>query len=515
MPAHDPPLRSHPETHPETHPGALPSALKDLAHSLVVPALRWNGTEYRVDGSDATPPDLMRAGVAGFILFGGTARAAHDLIAALRTDAGRPLLFGADLERGAGQQLEGATRLPPAGALGDLDDVEVTRAAGELTAREARSLGLDMVFAPVADVAADPDSPIVGPRAFSADAGVAARHVAAWVGGALGAGVLPCVKHFPGHGRASGDSHVGRVRVTADAAALDHDLAPFRAGIEAGVPLVMPGHLVVPALDPEGRIATVSPPMLSGLLRERLGFDGVVVTDALLMAGAGDLARTAVGALRAGVDLLLYPESVETAVEALVAAAADDPAFWDRMRAAHRRVGSLAQKMENAREGGRPSPDAHREGWASVGGARDRERAMSWATASVRRVRGDASPPGPDGPVRVIDVDDDVGGPYPPPSRAPFRDAMAPVETSAAATVIALWADTRGWKGRAGLSAAAAAALRGALSAAADSASVHVVVFGGPRAVVDVPTGPTVWLAWGGEALMQVAAAHRLREAST
>jgi beta-glucosidase-like glycosyl hydrolase len=476
--------------------------MRRLAYSVVVPALRWDGAAYHVDGSDATASELVDAGVAGFILFGGTASAAADLIAALRGRTHHPLLFGADLERGVGQQFEGATPLPPVGALGDLDDLAVTRAAGELTAREARALGLEMVFAPVADVAVDPDNPIVGPRAFSADPLVAARHVRAWVGGALGAGALPCIKHFPGHGRASGDSHVGQVRVAADADTLDHDLVPFRAGIDAGVPLVMPGHLVVPALDPDERIATVSPPMLDGLLRTRLGFRGVVVTDALLMAGAGDLARTAVGAIRAGVDLLLYPESVEAAVDALVLAAGEDPVFRERMSAARRRADSLSERMTGA------GPDAAGE----TGSARDLERSSSWASASIRRVRGAAAPPGPDAAVTLIDVDDDVGGPYPPPSRAPFREAMAPRTEASGTVVVALWADTRGWKGRAGLSESSARALNAAIAGAADPTSVHVVVFGGPRAAADVPAGPTVWLAWGGEPLMQAAAARRLRE---
>ncbi len=493
------------------------TTLTALAHRLVVPALRWDGSAYRVAGSDASPVELVKAGVAGFILFGGTAAAASALLAELRAGTERPLLFGADLERGAGQQFDGATRLPPAGALGDLDDVTVTRAAGELTGREARSLGIDMVFAPVADVAADPDNPIVGPRAFSADAEVAARHVAAWVEGALAAGVLPCVKHFPGHGRASGDSHVGQVRVDADASTLDHDLAPFRAAIEAGVPLVMPGHLVVPALDPAERIGTVSEAMLAGLLRDRMGFDGALVTDALLMAGAGDLADTVVGAMRAGVDLLLYPESVGTAVAALAEAAESDPTFAARLAAARGRAEALAARIPTADQ------------TTDVGAPSDVERGTAWAAASVRRIRGDAPAPGPDAHLTTIDVDDDVGGPFPPPSRAPFHEALDPgagpgsapgslsgandpgVVEAGTTLVVALWADTRGWKGRAGLSTAATDALARAIDAAPVPASMHVVVFGGPRAAEDVPEGPTVWLAWGGEELMQVAAARSLR----
>jgi beta-glucosidase len=446
------------------------------------------------------------AGCAGFILFGGTVGGARTLIEGLRTRAARPLLFGADLERGAGQQFEGATALPPLGAFGALDDPGATRAAGELTALEARSIGVDILFAPVADVAAEPDNPIVGPRAVGADPEVVARHVVAWIEGARAGGALPCVKHFPGHGRTTGDTHLEEVRVEADAATLRADLHPFRAAIAAGVPLLMPGHLAAPSLDPSGSIATVSERLLRELLRRELGFDGVVVTDALLMGGAGALRRTAVEAVRAGVDLLLYPEDPEVAVEALLEGCAADPALADRLTDAAGRVRALAGVAAAEPRAGAPGVDASPEA-----------RARAWAQAAVVRVRGDGSAPGPETPIRVVHVDDDVGGPWPVPPRTLFEAALgeaalgegaAGVDGRPARTVIALWADTRGWKGRAGLSEHARAALAAAL---ADTPDADIVVFGGPRVVDDVPAGPRVWLAWGGEPRMQRAAAAVLR----
>jgi len=516
--------------------------------AVLMPALRWDGSGYRSEGTSEAPVELAASGVAGFIVFGGTADAVAELTRELRRAANRPLLFGADLERGAGQQFDGATPLPPAGALGSIDDPEVTRRAGELTAREARALGIDIVFAPVADVASVPENPIVGPRAFAARPEAVARHVRAWVEGALRGGALPCVKHFPGHGRTMGDSHVGEVVVSADAAEVRAELAPFRAAVEGGVPLVMPGHLSVPALDPTGRIATMSEAMLSGVLRDELGFGGVIVSDAMLMAGAGELATTSVEAVRSGMDLLIYPESLEVAVTAIARASERDPEMKARLAAAGRRIGRLAERARDGRVADRESRAAAASSAvssaagpsgavpsgvasAAVGHADDRDRARRWALAAVDRVRGSLEPPGPDAALRVVEVDDDSGGPYPTPSRAPFRDALAPSgERHAAeaggppgpsrtpdATVVALWADTRGWKGRAGLSRNAVREIERALEASAGASAgpgqrpTHVVVFGGPRVVADIPEGPTVWLAWGGEALMQRAAAERLR----
>lgn len=508
----------------------------DSVRAVLMPALRWDGSRYRAEGTSDPLETLAASGVAGFIVFGGTADAVAELTHRLRGAASRPLLFGADLERGAGQQFAGATPLPPAGALGSIGDPDVTRAAADLTAREARALGIDIVFAPVADVASVPDNPIVGPRAFAAHPEEAARHVRAWVEGALQGGALPCVKHFPGHGRTTTDSHVGEVVVSADSTVVSSELAPFDAAVDAGVPVVMPGHLAVPALDPTGRIATVSPVMLGELLRGDLGFDGVIVSDAMLMAGAGDLATTSVEALLAGMDLLIYPRSVEVAESAVARAAGRDPAVRARLLDATGRLRRLAEDAAARREAGSAEGVAASgvdEGGGvgpDVGRRPDRIRARGWALGAVERVRGRLDPPGPDHAIRVVEVDDDAGGPYPTPSRDPFLSRMqGPGGTRdvdgmeagrygagadrgpgdrGAATVLALWADTRGWKGRAGLSDDAVRELAEALDDA--SGPTHVVVFGGPRVVADIPDGPTVWLAWGGEAPMQRAAAERL-----
>jgi beta-N-acetylhexosaminidase len=173
---------------------------------LVFPALRWHSETGFTDERD-TIDTALRLGAGGFCIFGGSAAAVSELTASLRQRSHVPLLIGSDLERGAGQQFPEATQLPPLAALGSLDDLTATRHAAELTAREALALGVNWIFAPVADVDLEPRNPIVGSRSFGTDPVRVAAQVAAWIDGCHAEGVLCCAKHFPGHGRTVDDSH--------------------------------------------------------------------------------------------------------------------------------------------------------------------------------------------------------------------------------------------------------------------------------------------------------------------
>ena len=173
---------------------------------LLFPAIRWDPLRGYEAARDVIERGLA-LGAGGFILFGGTADAAAALTTELQQRSAHPLLLGADLERGAGQQFSGATPLPPAAALGAIDDPAMTRNAGALTAREARAIGINWIYAPVADVDVEPANPIVGTRAFGSDPERVATHVHAWIQGCHDGGALACAKHFPGHGRTLGDSH--------------------------------------------------------------------------------------------------------------------------------------------------------------------------------------------------------------------------------------------------------------------------------------------------------------------
>ena len=490
----------------------------------VLPALRWSGD----NGYGLEAPAVGRwldQGAVGFILFGGTAEGALEASEWLRIRAGRPLLLGADLERGVGQQFQGATPLPPLAALAADGRRERLFEAGELTGREALAVGVPWVFAPVADLALEPRNPIVGTRSPGAEPVQVAEAVTAWIQGCLSAGALPCVKHFPGHGRTLEDSHRTLPMVETDRKTLAAtDLVPFRAAIAAGVPSVMTAHVAYPALDASGRPATRSRPILTELLRGSMGFDGVVVTDALIMDGAGDPASSIVESLQAGVDLLLYPPGDLPARDILEAAVAEgrlDPE--ERLRSLERVEGLLAS-VSGAGRGGEG-------GW---GAERDRAGALRWAMECMD-VAGEMSPR--PGSISLTVVDDDVGGPYPAPSRDVFpavlREAgieVTEVETgvkpegasggggvvTAAPSsrgvgdlpLLCVYAEPRAWKGRAGLSAESRARIHA-------WAEKHrgwgtVVAFGGPTLRAELPPELPTLLAWGGEALMQRAAAQRL-----
>ncbi|HSJ13614.1 MAG TPA: glycoside hydrolase family 3 N-terminal domain-containing protein [Longimicrobiales bacterium] len=473
---------------------------------LLLPALRWD-TRQGYEAESAAIEAALRLGVGGFSIFGGTADAVADLTWRIQSRSDVPLLFGSDLERGAGQQFAGATPLPPLAAIGALEDAAATRRAGELTAREALALGINWLYAPDADVDLEPRNPIIGTRAFGTDPSVVAGQVVAWIEGAHAAGALACVKHFPGHGRTTEDSHATLPSVTAGRAELDLDLEPFRAAVRAGVDSVMTAHVVYPALDPAGTAATLSAPILQQLLRGELGFNGLIVTDALIMqgilaAGGGDEAAASIAAVRAGCDAILYPKDLATV------GAAFEAAFRGALTEA--RVTEAVERLEHAALARPPR-------WGYRAREEDRSWALEIAERAVRRVRGRPSCP-PD--FELLTIDDDVGGPFPAPARDAFTASLhahglahRPVESTDGARplLIALYADIRAWKGQPGLSATAASALRSALAVRGDAT---VLLFGHPRLAEDLP-GENVLAAWGGEAIMQQAAAGWLRAHAT
>ena len=460
---------------------------------LLLPAIRWSAEEG-FEGYRDTIDRGLRLGVGGFILFGGEAQAVRALTDELHRRAKHPLLIASDLERGAGQQFRGATPLPPAAALGYLDDTLISERAGELTAREARALGVNWVYAPDADIDVEPENPIIGVRAFGSRADDVARHVAAWVRGCARGGALSCAKHFPGHGRTVGDSHVERPSVGAAREALDDDLAPFRASIQAGVDSLMTAHVAYPALDPEGRPATLSPPILGDLLRGELGFTGLVVTDAIIMEGlteGGSEATASVQALAAGCDVLLYPQNAEAVIAEVEAALKDGRLSPERVEDALRRTAEAAERVAGAVD-------------APVGADDDRRWALEVAVRSLRVCRGE--PRLPEGPVRIEEVEDDAGGPWPPYPRDAFPAALraAGVEVADEGTpLVVLYSDIRAWKGRPGISSAAQARVREITAAHPDAT---VVLFSHPRLAHEIPTAAHLLAGWGGEAIMQEAA---------
>ncbi|MFD5343157.1 glycoside hydrolase family 3 protein [Streptomyces anulatus] len=219
------------------------------------------------------------------------------------------LIVAIDEEAGDVTRIESATGSTRPGpfALGAVDDVELTESVAADLGHQLRTAGISLDYAPSADVNSDPDNPVIGVRAFGAETGLVSRHTAAWIRGLQSSGVAACAKHFPGHGDVAVDSHHSLPVYGADVRQIAAQaLPPFRAALDAGVRAVMTGHLLVPALDPD-LPATLSPRILSGLLREELGFDGMIVTDAIEMGAVAErygADGASVRALAAGADAL-------------------------------------------------------------------------------------------------------------------------------------------------------------------------------------------------------------------
>lgn len=330
-----------------------PAELRGLALRTLFPGF---------DGTDAPPArlaELIGDGLGGVVLFGRNIDPVRrdagvaDLITrlhALRTD----LLVGIDEEGGDVTRLDVPTgsAYPGSAALGVVDEPALTQEVSASLADRLRACGFDLNFAPVADVDVDTRNPIVGVRSFGSDPQAVARHVLAAVTGQQARGLAASVKHFPGHGGTAEDSHVTTPVVTASRETLEtRELVPFRAALAAGVKVVMTAHIRVPAIDPDNP-ATMSPGVISGLLRDELGFDGLVMTDGLDMHA---ISRTVghgeggVRALIAGVDALCVggdstdPELVEEMAGAVVTAVQTGRLPYERLVEAAGRVRALAR----------------------------------------------------------------------------------------------------------------------------------------------------------------------------
>lgn len=276
---------------------------------------------YHLGGFGLTIP------VQGPFLFKSEPYEAAALVNQLQRDSELPLIFAADFERGVGMRLNGSTLFPHAMAFAATSKPEYAKAMGRITAEEGRAIGVEWNFFPIADVNSAPDNPIINTRAFGEDPQQVGDFVTAYIKGAREGGMLTTAKHFPGHGDTDTDSHLGLARVSGDRARLDSvELPPFRRAIAAGVDSVMVAHVTVPALDPDPEhVASTSPAIVTGLLKQDLGFQGIVITDAFDMNGLmrmyanhGGSARAAVDAVKAGDDIILIPQDLDAAYNGLL-----------------------------------------------------------------------------------------------------------------------------------------------------------------------------------------------------
>lgn len=285
----------------------------------------------RIDFDDRGALDLethletvKRFQPGGIITFGGQASTFKDSIDILQAASEIPLLVTSDFERGAGQQVAGATEFPHLMALGSIADDELTRRVATATAAEASALGVHLLFAPVLDINSNPRNPIINTRAFGDSANSVADSGETFIRALSAGGVAACAKHFPGHGNTDADSHISLPAVAESLEQLEtRELIPFRRAVKAGVPAIMVGHMWVRCMDPEPCPASLSHRVTSELLRDTLGYQGVSVSDALVMdaiTGRYSPDDAVLKALSAGIDLVLMPLDPGAAVNAAGAA---------------------------------------------------------------------------------------------------------------------------------------------------------------------------------------------------
>ena len=305
---------------------------------------------------------IDRYHVGTVVLAGGTIRDIAAVTNALQARSRVPLLVNADLESGLGfahgwtyirgraPELPhtvsgGGTIITSMMGIGATGDPHWAYEAGRITAEEARAIGIHWTNAPVADVNNNPDNPIINTRSFGEDPVAVAKYVAACVRGFQQNGLIATVKHFPGHGDTRDDTHMKLPLLAFDKKRLmSVEMVPFRAGIEADVKAVMTAHIALTSLDPELRPSTLSPPVITGLLRHDLGFRGVVITDGMTMQGVTDLyppGDAAVRSIEAGADVILVPENFDMAYHGVVSAVLSGRISGDRLDASVRRVLAL------------------------------------------------------------------------------------------------------------------------------------------------------------------------------
>ena len=353
-------------------------SLPDLAGQVIV--AEWSGTSAPV----AMVRQLHLGGVIAFADNVASTGQIRSVNATLDRAVRRPwpLFVSVDQEGGIVERVKGdATRFPTFMSAGAAGDPRVTTAAYRASAAELRGLGFDAVFAPDADVTSGPGDPTIGSRSAGSDVATVSTQVTAAVDGIEQAAVVPVLKHFPGHGSVPQDSHLTlpvQTRTRKQLAAVD--LAPFAAAVQAGVPAVMVGHIDVRAIDP-GVPSSMSRAMVTGVLREQLGFEGLAITDSLSMAGVQqqyDAARSAVQGLRAGNDVLLMPPSPAAARAGIVRAVRGGSLPRRRLEQAAARMVALLLHSEGtpAQRRGRPP-----------GSGRAASRALS--AAAITSVAGD------------------------------------------------------------------------------------------------------------------------------
>lgn len=540
-------------------PGRAPSvaslSLREKAGQVVMVGSRGI---YRAE-DDPEYLDLARLvseeGIGGVIWFLSTPLETADLNHRLAAKAKLPLLVAADLEAGPGMRFPDLVSGPSAMAVAAAGDLDLAERRARATAEAARALGIHVVFAPVADVNNNPDNPVINVRSFGEEPDAVGRFVAATVKGLQSGGVVATLKHFPGHGDTATDSHRSLPVLAFDRARLDAvELVPFRAGLRAGARSVMTGHLAVPALDAtpvpvlanaprthdftedvteveaKGTLpATLSHALTTKLLREELGFDGLVFTDAMTMGGVVahfETGEAAVRVLAAGGDVVLMPPDAKVAIAAIVEAVKGGRLPEARLDQAVGRLLAEKERLGLFREKELPLQEIARRAGTLAQKGTEEEVARRGLTL-VREVEG-ALPFRSGGRLLALAIHDErtavaVDGTLQAelkkragsvdyvrldPTSCSGEGAVVAGKAGAAdAVLVALFVRPRSGRGTIEIPAEGKAAIAALL---ASGKPVVAVSFGSPYLLRDVPELPTYLCGYGHQGLVQSAAARAL-----
>lgn len=300
-------------------------SLEEKVAQMVMPATNGIFMNEQSDSYQRLVHLVRDRHVGGIIFFQGEVFETATLINKLQSLARVPLLISADFEWGPGMRIHRSTTFPPAMAIAATRNTAYAYKVGEATAREGRALGIHQNYAPVVDINSNPENPIINIRSFSDNKEVVSRFAKAFIEGTQKGGMLATAKHFPGHGTTSIDSHAELPVLHLNRRELESvELAPFRTAIQSGVLSIMVGHLALPAIDSvAGLPSTLSKNVITGLLRDEMGFKGLIVTDAMSMGGVTRMystAEAAVKAVQAGVDMVLLSPDDDRAIDAIIAA---------------------------------------------------------------------------------------------------------------------------------------------------------------------------------------------------
>ena len=492
--------------------------------------------------------------VGGIIWFLSNVYETAFLTQRLQDESRVPLLISADLEAGVGMRLLDTTYWPPAMAVAATGDPKFAEEQGRITAREAKVLGINHILAPVADVNVNPDNPVINARSYGEDPNDVAKFVAAFIRGVQGEGVLATAKHFPGHGDTHVDSHRSLPVLDVDRDRLDRvELVPFRAAIEAGVGSVMIGHLAVPSLDAtpasvrtsaesvhenpyatpdeettqDGTVpATLSSPIIEGLLRRELGFDGLIVSDAFDMGGLVahyEAGEAAVLGLLAGEDQILKSPNTDAAIAAVKEAVRSG-------RITQSRIDASVQRILDAKSRLTFTSGTQEEIFRTLDAQQHREKADEIARRAITLLREEsgALPLRRETRVVVLTISDfdEVANPLPDFAREVTRrvdtrpgvfmlDARALPEEGATAVaaarnadvvILALAVRARSGAGHMALPQIA----RDAIAQIPANVKTIGISFGSPYVIRDLPELKTYIAAYGVQPVLQQAAAKAI-----